>query len=151
MENIDPEKASRVWQRVQGGGSRDPEEFISLVAGERSDAAMYLLLSRRFRGQEAAILRQLYEQELSHAACLNGMYFLLTGNRLPASAGQPAPGENTNAALRRCYGREMQSLAAYEARSNDPQYGHIFQQLARQERCHCQRLLTLIGNLQKEK
>ena len=151
MENIDPAKAARVWQRVQGGSSRDPEELMPLAAYEQSDAAMYLQLSRRFPGKEAAVLRQLYEQELSHAACLKGMYQLQTGNRLPVSVPQVTAGENINAALRRCYAREMQSLAAYEARANDPEYGQVFARLAQQERTHCQLLLTLIGNLQKGK
>jgi rubrerythrin len=151
MENIDPAKAARVWQRVQGGQNRDPEELVTLAAYEQSDAAMYLQLSRRFQGKEAATLRQLYEQELSHAACLKGMYQMLTGNHLPVSAAQPAVGENTQAALRRCYGREMQSLAAYEARVNDPEYGQVFQRLAQQEREHCRILLTVIGNLKKGK
>ena len=151
MENIDAAKAARVWQRVQGGSSRDPEELMPLAAYEQSDAAMYLQLSRRFQGKEAAILRQLYEQELSHAACLKGMYQLRTGNRLPVAPAQAIAGENTNAALRRCYAREMQSLAAYEARMNDPEYGQVFTRLAQQEREHCQILLTIIGNLQKGK
>ena len=151
MEQIDPQTAARVWQRVQGGNTKDPEELIPLVAYEQADAAMYLQLSRRFQGKEAATLRQLYEQELSHAACLKGMYQMLTGNHLPPPASHSPVSENTNAALRRCYAREMQSLAAYEARMNDPEYGQVFARLAQQERNHCHILLTLIGNLKKGK
>ena len=151
MENIDAAKAARVWQRVQGGHSRDPEELIPLATYEQSDAATYLQLSRRFQGKEAAVLRQLYEQELSHAACLKGMYQMLTGNHLPIPTAQPILGDNIQAALRRCYAREMQSLAAYEARMNDPEYGQVFSRLAQQERTHCHTLLTLIGNLKKGK
>lgn len=149
MEMIDPQKAARVWQRVQCGNEPDPESLVPLAATEAGDAAAYLQLSRRFQGKEAAALRQLYEQELSHAACLRGMYQMLTGNRLPLPAVQNPVGENTQAALRRCYGREMQSLAAYEARMNDPQYGQVFARLAQQERNHCHILLTLIGSLKK--
>ena len=151
METIDPAKAARVWQRVQGGSSRDPEELIPLATYEQGDASTYLQLSRRFQGKDAAVLRQLYEQELSHASCLKGMYQMLTGNHLPIPATQPILGENTQAALRRCYAREMQSLAAYEARMNDPEYGQVFSRLAQQERTHCHTLLTIIGNLKKGK
>ena len=151
MELIDPALSARVWQRVQGGRNRDPEELVPLAAEEQSDGAMYLQLSRRFQGKEAALLRQLYEQELSHAACLKGMYQMITGNHLPVPAMKPVVSENTQAALRRCYAREMQSLAAYEARISDPEYGRVFERLAQQERTHCQLLLTLIGNLKKGK
>ena len=151
MENIDPAKAARVWQRVQGGQNKDPEELVSLVVGEQTDAATYLQLSRRFHGKEAVIFRQLYEQELSHTACIKGMYQMLTGKPLPPQAAQPVLGEHILATLRRCYGREMQSLAAFEARMQDPEYGQVFSHLARQEREHCRILLTVIGNLKKGK
>ena len=151
MDNIDPQTAARVWERVQTGHNRDPEHLLPMVALEQGDAAMYLQLSRRFQGKEAATLRQLYQQELSHAACLKGMYQMLTGNVFPATAAKSTPSENTDAALRRCYAREMQSLAAYESRLQDPEYGPVFARLARQEREHCQTLLALIGNLKKGK
>ena len=151
MEHIDPAKAARVWQRVQGGQGWDPEELATMAVSEQADAATYLHLSRRFHGKEAAVFRQLYEQELSHAACIKGMYQMLTGNRLPPQVIRPAAEEHIQATLRRCYGREMQSLAAYEARMNDPEYGQVFQHLAQQERSHCRILLTVIGNLKKGK
>jgi rubrerythrin len=44
----------------------------------------------------------------------------------------------------------MQSLAAYEARMDDPEYGRVFERLAQQERAHCQWLLTLIGSLRNK-
>ena len=149
MEMIDPQKAARVWQRVQGGSAPDPEYLVPLAALEAGDAGAYLQLSRRFQGKDAATLRQLYEQELSHAACLRGMYQMLTGSHLPLTPVQTGVADNTQAALRRCYAREMQSLAAYEARMSDPQYGQVFARLAQQERNHCHILLTLIGSLKK--
>ena len=150
MEHIDPALSARVWQRVQGGKSRDPEELVTLVAEEQADAAAYLQLSRRFQGKEAALLRQMYEQELSQAACLKGMYQMITGKQLPPTATGEQVSGNTQAALRRCYGREMQSLAAYEARMHDPEYGKVFARLAQQERAHCHQLLTLIGSLKSK-
>ena len=150
MENMDAEKAARVWQRVQAGHGSDPEELMTLAALERSDAAVYLQLSHRFQGEEAALLRRLYRQKLSRAACLRGMYQLRTGNRLSSAPVKGQPLQNTQAALRRCYGREMQSLAACEARSHDPEYGPVFGDLARQGRTHCQLLLTLIGTLTEQ-
>ena len=150
MEHIDPEKAARVWQRVQGGRSMEPEELLVLATQERSDGMIYRQLSRRFRGREEALLRRLSQEEFSHSACLKGIYQMLTGNHLPAEPVHVTAEKNTREALRRCYGRQMQHLAAYEARMHDPEYGQVFQRLAQQARTHCQLLLTLIGNLQNK-
>lgn len=151
METIDNQKVARVWERVQGRQGRDPGELPGMIALEWSDAHSYLQLSRRFQGKESAALRRLYEQELSHAACLKGIYNLITGGHTTAPATQVTLQENTEAALRRCYAREMQSLAAYEARSADPEYGQVFARLAQQEREHCHILLTIIGNFKKSR
>ena len=151
MENYDSELAARVWQRVRG--KDDPNQDLSslpeMIAGEWWDAATYLRLSRQFTGKEAANLRKMFEEEQSHAACLKGIYTLLTGDRLVTQT--PAPRqEPLSATLRRCYGREMQSLAQYEKWSDHREYGPVFLRLAQQERAHCAALLEILGNL-KEK
>ena len=148
MDTIDKQKAARVWERVQGRPVRDPGDLPALIAGEWSDAAIYLQLSRRFQGKESAALRRLYEQEQAHAACLKGIYTLLTGAQPAVPTVTPAL-ENTEAALRRCYGREMRCLAQYEARQTDPQYGHVFRSLSRQEQEHCHKILEILGVLAK--
>ena len=150
MEHIDPEKAARVWQRVQGGRSMEEEDLLAMATCARTEGAIFLQLSRRFRGREGTLLRRLSQEELSHGACLQGMYQLLTGKSIPTEPVRAVAEKNTQAALRRCYGRQMQRLAAYEARMHDPEYGQVFQRLAQQARTHCQLLLTLIGNLQNK-
>lgn len=148
MNNYDPKKAAAVWQRVQGQTPTVPDQstLLTLIAQEQEDAATYLHLSRQFEGKEASALRQIAHQEQSHAACLRGIYALLTGKK-PALHTPPALRENWQVLLRRCYGREMQSLAQYQARTNDPEYGHIFARLAAQEQAHCHTLLQLLGSL----
>ena len=138
----------QVWQRVLGQREPDAGALLSLIAGEWSDAATYLYLSRRFSGHNAEVLRQVFQEEQAHAACLKGIYTLITGERPVARA--PAPREEQpEITLRRCYGREMQSLAAYEARAGDPEYGPVFTRLADQERRHCHAVLEILGSLQK--
>ena len=61
---------------------------------------------------------------------------------------QPAK-EPVEAVLRKCYTAELQSVVEYEARSSDPEYGHVFARMARQEREHCALVLELIGSLHK--
>ena len=107
-----------------------------MIAEERYDAAVYLQLSRQFKGKESAVLRRMFEEEQSHAACLKGILALTTGTRPVIRSVLPKP-EPVEVVLRRCYGREMRSLACYEAKSRDPEYGPIYARLAAQERAHC--------------
>ena len=150
MEAYNAEKAARVWQRVQAA---QPEptvapELPALIAGEWSDAAAYLHLSRRYQGKESAILRRMFEEEQSHAACLKGIYTLLTGEHTVTRMPPPSP-EPIEVTLRRCYGREMQCLAQYEHRQSHPEYGPVFTRLAEQEREHCRMILELLGKIKK--
>ena len=148
MENFDTAKATRVWQRVQSS-QPEAEGLPALIAGELEDSATYLQLSRRLGGKEGQTLRHLAEAEQSHAACLKGIYTLMTGEpinpKIPPMRSEPA--ERT---LRRCYGREMRCLAQYEARSSDPEYGPVFARLAAKEREHCMAVLELIGKIRAE-
>ena len=152
MENFDTEKAARVFQRVRGGADSMPDSLglPDLISEERADAATYLLLSRKFTGKDSAILRRMYEQEMSHAACLKGIYNLMTGAQPATHPAKPTQ-EPVEITLRRCYGREMRCLAQYEARSSDPQYGPIFTRLAQQEWEHCHLVLELLGKLKPKR
>ena len=150
MNHIDPAKAAQVWQRVQSNTPKQhPEQgLLELIAHEGADAATYLQLSRRFQGKESALLRKMFEQEQSHAACLKGIYMLITGTRPATHAAPPEQGD-PESVLRRCYGSEMRCLARYEQRSSDPEYGHVFIRLAEQEREHCRMILELLGKIKK--
>ena len=135
MENYDAAKATRVWQRVQAS-QPEAEGLPALIAGELEDAATYIQLARRLGSKEGQVLRQLAAAEQSHAACLKGIYTLMTGE--PINPRIPP--------LR----QEMRCLAQYEARTSDPEYGPVFARLAAQEREHCMTVLELIGRLKKE-
>ena len=153
MEVYDQEKAARVWQRVKGSSpspapAPNAQGLLGLIAEEWTDATTYLHLSRMFQGKQSAALRKLFEQEQAHAACLKGIYTLATGTR-PATRAVPAPTEDPEITLRRCYGREMRCLAEYESRSDHPEYGQVFSRLAAQEQEHLRIILELIGSLKK--
>ena len=145
MQTIDQQKAARVWDRVQGSSADNLPELIGL---EWLDAITYMTLSRRFQGRDSQLLRQLAQQEQDHAACLRGIYTLLTGGR-PVVSSPVVPHEDTATLLRRSYGSHMHRLARYEARQNDKEYGPVFARLAEQEREQCQKLLALLGRLNK--
>ncbi len=144
MESYDPEVAAQVWQRVRSPQPEAAESLLELITLEWTGAGVYLALSRRMEPQEAAVLRQLSQQSRAHAACLKGIYTLSAGSCPPL---HPAPPERDtpDAALRKCYGREMRCLAAYEGRIADRAYGAVFSRLAAQTQEHCRLVLELIG------
>lgn len=144
MEKIDQALQERVWQRVSGGRDNEDMELLDLIGQEWTDAVTYLALSRKVSGRSSMILRRLYEEEQTHTACLKGIYALVTGQK-PVLPPPPQIREPISAALRRCYGREMQCLARYESRSSHPEYGAVFAKLAQQEQAHCKMILELIG------
>ena len=146
METFDQKRAAQIWQRVQGEQpqTRPEEGLLELIARETEDAAIYLSLARSVQGRAVGILRKLYEQEQTHAACLKGIYTLITGKRANVAIPKLTPDTPENI-LRRCYGREMRCLARYEQRVNDPEYGQVFLRLAEQERDHCKMILELLG------
>lgn len=148
MNTIDPAKAARVWQRVQGETRDAPQaqELREMIVREWTDSALCGQLAHRIPGKEGALLRQLHEQETAHTACLKGIYTLITGQRPAVQALQPRV-EDIENALRRCYGSKMHCLAWYEAHSHDPEYGPVYARLARQEQEHCRMLLEVLGKL----
>jgi len=81
--------------------------------------------------------------EISGFLRLSGSIQLAGGGKLSLKLTTEDPA----IALRRCYGREMRCLAAYEARSGDSEYGPVFVQMAQQEREHCKNILHLLGKL----
>lgn len=150
MKNYDPQTAAKVWDRVQNAAvpAGDSQLILNLIAEEVLDARTWQQLSKRLPPPQAAIVRTLARQEQAHAICLKGIYTMITGRNAmvppPKVADDPA-----DIVLRRCYGRAMRALAQYESRQNDPQYGHIFRTLARQEQEHCHRILEILGALAK--
>ena len=148
MDTIDQQKAARVWQRVrENEPAQKPERLDNLqelILNEWTAAATYQQLSRQLPQKEAAVLQRLSREEHGHGACLRGMYALVTGEKCALHAQQLGK-EPVERVLRRCYALEMRSLKEYEAKRDDPEYGHIFARLAEQEREHCMALLGVIG------
>ena len=153
MHTYDPQKAARVWQRVQGR-EEEPRpapghDLQGLILNALQLSAVYLKLARQMPPKAASVLQQLYREEQNHLACLKGIHTLMTGQRpvlhMPRVENEPA-----ERLLRRCYGMEMRSLKEYEAGTADPEYGHVFARLADQEREHCRRVLALVGSLEKQ-
>lgn len=148
---IDQQRAARVWQRVQESKPEPKQERLDnlqeLIMNEWISAATYQQLARKLPQKESAVLQRLSREEHGHGACLRGMYSLVTGEKYSIH-NQQVSVESVERTLRRCYGLEMRSLKEYEAKCDDPEYGHIFARLAEQEREHCMALLGVIGAIQ---
>lgn len=148
MLPYDAEKTAQIWKRVHGQPPAGPDlsELLLMITEEQSDAASFLHLSHRFQGKTSAALRQMAYQEQSHAACLKGIYTMLTGSR-PNLHASSVPREPLRQLLLRCYNRQLQRLRLYQARIDDPEHGPSFARLAVQEQEHCHTLLQLMGSL----
>ena len=150
MPQYDPKSAEKIWNRVQSTAfpQGDAQTVLTLIAEEMQDALAYNRLAKRLPPPQAAVARQIAQQEQSHISCLKGIYTLITGRK--AIVPPPvSPDDPPEIVLRRCYGREMRCLAQYEARMSDPQYGYIFRKLAQQEQEHCRHILEILGTLAK--
>ena len=139
-----------LWQRVCPGKEalpRDPAQGLpGLIAAEATDAAAYLQLCRCFKGNQSAMLRQMYQQAQSNMACLRGLYTLITGKQPSARGCEPEAGTPAQM-LRRCYGNKMKLLAQYERRLDDREYGRVYERLAQQTQNHLRFLLEILGSL----
>ena len=134
----------KIWQRVKGEPKPITDGLPGLAANAVAQAALYGALARQTQGPGRTLLLTLQEEEQHCARCLKGIYRMATGTPLkPAAASLSA--ENREAALRKCYGQALKSLAAFDSRAFHPEYGPVFSQLAAKKREHCCILVELMG------
>lgn len=148
MERIDPGKAAAVWQRVQSTAQpkQISRKLTALIQEELTEAALYQQLFRKTQNQP--LLQQLARQSSAHAACLRGMYLLLTGEYPAPFTPQLGQGA-TEPVLRRCYGHTLSRVTQYEALSADLEYGMVFSRLTKQAQEQCHNLLILLGSFKR--
>ena len=147
VNTIDPQQATRVWQRVRGEDRLSEGELQRMICDAVTRENAYLNLSRQLQGK-SALLRNLYTRQQAHTTCLKGIYTLITGS-CPKVEVIPVPGRSPEGILRRLYGDSMRALADYEAKTADKEYGPVFSRLADREKESCRTILELIGYLQK--
>ena len=155
MEKYDTALEARVWERLRREDPappeppRDGETLLTMIRERWADALTYRQLVGRISGPAGTVLKKLWEEEQSHVACLKGIYTMVTGEKADLTS-LPASGESVGVILRRCYGRQIRCLQAYEARRAHPEYGPVFFRLAEQKRNHCMILLQLLGSLEEK-
>ena len=134
----------KIWQRVRPEATPVTDGLPGLAANAISQANLYGSLARQAQGSRRNLLLKLQEEERRCAQCLKGIYRMATGT--PMTAGSvPLSPENTEAALRKCYGQCLKALALFDSRAFHPEYGPVFAQLAAKKREHCCTLTELLG------
>ena len=147
MDHYDPQMAARVWQRVRSGSVQETApELLVLIGEELAEAALFRRLSHHLHRPQNRLLQQISQEDLSHAACLKGIYTLLTAEQ-PKPMIPVIPRTSPDIHLRRCYGRKLLAASRYEAKANDAEYGSVFSRLALQERTHCRHILELLSSI----
>lgn len=135
----------QIWQRV-----RNPEpprvgpdlHALTLAAGE-TEAALGRAAANLGGSQRQQVL-SLARETGEEVAALRGIHWLSTGKSLPRKP-LPAPGGNARELLRLCYFRCLQAQGEYTARTLEPQFGGIFQSLARQNQARCLAIARILG------
>lgn len=151
MQLYDAQKATLVWQRVRGaGGETVPPSSLNglnaLLMQAATEADLYQKLSPHFFGGDRTRLHKMARETTTHTACLKGICTLVRGAP-PAVQTPPSTPEPPEITLRKCYRSALSSLAEYESRSCDAEYGPAFAQMAKAKKVHCLWILELLGNL----
>jgi len=149
MEIPDAGRQGNVWQRVRIEETPDAG-LQQLMAVQMELMGVYARLSRVFQGREREMLVSLRGQCMEQVRCLKGIYRMITGTVLNPAA-IPPPEERPEAALRRCYGKALGQISAYESRMRQPEYGCVYEHMLREEKNHCWTLARLMGRLDESR
>ena len=145
MKPLEEAAERRVWQRVQGQGviSSPGKDLHSLILAEARSAAVYRhLLSL---GKHKRLLQELLSHGEENIACLKGILALQhIGGGNPAPF--PAPKGVPSQLLEGCFHRCRSLLAEYTARSVQPDYGAVFDVLAKHQPEQMVRIAVLLAS-----
>ena len=134
MDRIDPKTAARVWDRVQA--SPKPGLEVNM-----------LLPLIREEWLDALILKHLghsSDRPMENAACLKGIYRILSGGMPKISAPQWKQ-EKPQLLLRQSFERRMKLFAQYEKLQTDPRFGVVFGRLAAASQVQACKILEALG------
>lgn len=142
MEQLDMQKAQRVWQRVQNTEARQPD-LAPMVLRLREAEAICTRLEKAAPGHRT-LLHSAQTQLRRQAACVCGIHFLCTGDRL--SRNTPSlKQESAEALLRHLVGNCLRLGRQYREHVNDAEYGGVFAALEIQMQNLCLSLLEILG------
>ncbi len=143
---LDVTRQQNVWNRVtapiSGGQSREELRILLMNAGELL-RLIQGLPSKSSRSREKC--RQIQQWEQANVDCLKGMLvFSGQDGAIPLRTPSPAP---TKQSLVRVYYLAKKGGAEYTARSVDPEFGVVYQEMAQREMKICNFIVQLMGEL----
>lgn len=143
---MDKVREQQVWNRVtapiSGGQSREELRILLMNAREQLDLVQGLV-GNISRGRE--ILKQVQQLEQANFSGLKGM-LVFAGQEAGISPRKvpPAPAKQS---LIRGYYLAKKAAAEYTARSVDPEFGVVYQEMATREIQICNLIIRLLGEL----
>lgn len=150
MEQFDPQKAARVWNRVQNREPAEPlrKDQAGLIRDISAQAARYRYLSRAIQGRFGERLREYYRQQQRTAECLKGIC-RLSGIQPPRDGGMSAPAEPPARMLEKCCREEQRLMEEYGNRLSDPEWGRVYGKMATEGADRCCGLLEILGTMER--
>lgn len=143
---MEDDRQMKIWSRVRGLHGNAAGNLQPLLAAALGEAAVFAALLRQMPAGTHPLLRQLREEELTHARCIQGICMLTGGGRMKAGVATVKL-ERPEAVLRRSYGGALQAARAYGDWAGDPEYGPVFRWMEERERGHCAMIAQLMGML----
>ena len=145
MDKQDLSLEQQVWQRVRARREDSRGNDLRQLQREAMElATIYGNLSSRMTGRVQEGIRQLYAGERANAAALAGIGILSGSGGESLKRWQPGK-EDPRKQLLRCYHRTRRCMTEYLARSAEPEYGLVFEKLAKREGEHCVLLAEILG------
>ena len=147
MENTEQTREQQVWQRVMARQEMPRgDDLRTLLLAAMEQSGSFRRLSEALSGKQRELVKQLYEAQQAGVACLKGIAALSHQGEEALKLWSPAK-EPAAKLLEKCYHRSRRCLVEYTARCADPEFGPVFQQLARREEQICAQIAQLLGSL----
>lgn len=141
---MDKNQETKVWQRVAAplplGQSQQELKILLQGAAERASLYQNLMGQLPRNREQGKLLREL---ENANLACLKGM-LVFSGHAVPAPLRTSSPGPLRQNLVRGYY-LAKKAAAEYTARSVDPEFGVVYQEMASREIKICCLLTQLLG------
>ena len=143
---VDMAREQKVWNRVtapiSGGQSREELRILLINAGELMDL-IHDLAGKVSRGRE--LIKQIQQQEQANLRSLKGM-LVFAGQEVNFSSRKATPAPVKQSLIRGYY-LAKKAAVEYTARSVDPEFGVVYQEMAAREIQICNLIIRLLGEL----
>jgi hypothetical protein len=147
LDKQDQTVEQQVWQRVHSCRGEAPGNDLRQLQRETMElAAIYRGLAEQLTGGAREQARELYRGERASGKLLAGIGILSRQAGESVKLWQPGR-EAPEKVLVRCYHRTRRCMTEYLARSADPEFGIVFDHLAKRAARHCTVIAELLGSL----